>query len=389
MAADFVKVYSQFWFSSISQEELATRICFLALLSLADENGIVRTTPEALARYANVTPKQADKALTVLQEPDPQSTSPDDEGRRVTPWGEGSNQWLIVNYRAYYEKSREEERATYKREWDRQFRPSGHTRKTGVSDDEREMSQNVTGDVSQAERDRARDGARDRKRRQRERDRELGSNPKQSDTVRHSPSKPDQSDHESESESDSETDTESDNENEIKGRGFLSAVSTAKRAEVRGKSPPVPTVEPEGFAEFWVAFPKRAGSNPRAPAVSAFKARLAEGVSAPALTEAARRYGAYVVAAGLEGTQYVKQAQFWLSPTFRGWEQDWRPPADKPKKTRDMTLKEIYTALKGGESDRGNSASTHRNGDPSVRAEDVPGTHPRLGTGPPKTAGTA
>lgn len=82
----------------------------------------------------------------------------------------------------------------------------------------------------------------------------------------------------------------------------------------------------EAFGRFWGIYPKRAGANPKAPARTAFMARLKEGTSAEAIIAGAAAYARYCEAVGNTRTPYVKQAQFWLSLSYRGWEEDWAAP---------------------------------------------------------------
>jgi len=82
------------------------------------------------------------------------------------------------------------------------------------------------------------------------------------------------------------------------------------------------------FDAFWEAYPKRAGGNPRKGALDAFVARRRDGVAADDLLAGAQRYRAWAEATGRVGTEYVKQAQFWLSPKYEGWCQDWDAPPD-------------------------------------------------------------
>ena len=92
------------------------------------------------------------------------------------------------------------------------------------------------------------------------------------------------------------------------------------------------------FATFWEAYPRRAGGNPRNAAHRAWQARVASGVSPETLAAAAGRYRAFCEATGKIGTEYVKQAQFWLSPTFEGWVQAWEMleiPGTPPRREMD------------------------------------------------------
>lgn len=130
MSADFIKLYPGFFLGTISRETCETRLCFVAMLLLADENGVVRITKDALGRYVGIDESVACTAVDRLLLPDPDSTSPDEDGRRIVPWGDGQNTYRVVNYRHYFEKSRNEERKEYKREWDRQNASTRFNRKT-------------------------------------------------------------------------------------------------------------------------------------------------------------------------------------------------------------------------------------------------------------------
>jgi hypothetical protein len=92
-------------------------------------------------------------------------------------------------------------------------------------------------------------------------------------------------------------------------------------------------VEDSEFAEFWAAYPKREGSNPKAQALKAWHARRREGVTPAAMLDGLRRYLVYVQSAGQVGSRYVMQAASFLGPEKRGWEELWA--ADTNGKSRD------------------------------------------------------
>ena len=77
------------------------------------------------------------------------------------------------------------------------------------------------------------------------------------------------------------------------------------------------------FDLFWKAYPRRAGSNPKAAALKAWSASK---IPHDVLLEGATRYAAFCEATNKTGTEYVKQAVSWLSLRFEGWAQDWTPP---------------------------------------------------------------
>ncbi len=64
------------------------------------------------------------------------------------------------------------------------------------------------------------------------------------------------------------------------------------------------------FAEFWKTYPKRAGSNPRAPAEKLFVAAVKAGISADDIIAGAKRYA--TAEAAKIGTEFIPQAMKWL-----------------------------------------------------------------------------
>jgi hypothetical protein len=97
------KLFAQILDSSIA-EDYRVRHIFQDLLILADPDGQVDMTKEAVARRLNIPMELLTLALTALMSPDRRSRSPDEAGRRLVPldehrdWG-----WRIVNYKAYNE----------------------------------------------------------------------------------------------------------------------------------------------------------------------------------------------------------------------------------------------------------------------------------------------
>lgn len=96
----FVKIYGdRLLGSSLMDEALEARWMFICLASKANADGFVRCqTTGTAARLANLTEEQAQRALDVLSSPDPRSTSPEHEGRRILRVEGG---WFVVNHRKY------------------------------------------------------------------------------------------------------------------------------------------------------------------------------------------------------------------------------------------------------------------------------------------------
>lgn len=93
------------------------------LLVLADSDGVVDMTPEAISRRTNVPIEEVQKYISELQQPDPTSRSKQEEGRRLVlidakrGWG-----WQIVNYQHYRKIRDEEARRSYFRDAKRKQR---------------------------------------------------------------------------------------------------------------------------------------------------------------------------------------------------------------------------------------------------------------------------
>ena len=96
---------------------------FMDLLVLADSDGVVDMTYEAISRRTNVPIDEVKKYLHELGQPDPASRSKLNEGRRIIPIDSGRGWgWQIVNYSHYREIKDEEARRAYFRDAKRKSR---------------------------------------------------------------------------------------------------------------------------------------------------------------------------------------------------------------------------------------------------------------------------
>jgi len=121
----YTKLFSSILTSTIWQEDSDTKIVWVTMLALADAQGFVDATVPGLAHIAGVSVEKTREAIQKFLSPDPDSRTKHDQGRRIEQVNGG---WRILNYAYYREKRDPEERKVYQREWDRQHRPSGHTR---------------------------------------------------------------------------------------------------------------------------------------------------------------------------------------------------------------------------------------------------------------------
>lgn len=118
----FAKVFFQIFESSISDDYLVRHV-FIDLLVLSDEDGVIDKTPKAISRITNVPLEIVESSIEKLCAPDPESRTPDYDGRRLMlidenrSWG-----WRIVNFKKYREIRDEEARRISNRSYKREQR---------------------------------------------------------------------------------------------------------------------------------------------------------------------------------------------------------------------------------------------------------------------------
>lgn len=96
------KLFSKIVDSSIWMTPEATRIVWVMMLAVMDQDGFVTLAgPLNVAHRARVSIEDAEKALAILEAPDPHSANPAHEGRRIerVPGG-----WIVLNAAAYREQ---------------------------------------------------------------------------------------------------------------------------------------------------------------------------------------------------------------------------------------------------------------------------------------------
>ena len=136
----YAKVFAQIFDSSIA-ENYEVRHVFEDLLKLADRDGVVDMTLEAVARRTNVPLEKVEFAIGELSKPDPESRSKEHEGRRLVPIDSGRTWgWLIVNYQHYRDLRDEEARRGFfrdakRRQREREGKPARRRRRRQSSYD--------------------------------------------------------------------------------------------------------------------------------------------------------------------------------------------------------------------------------------------------------------
>lgn len=125
----YAKIFAQIFESSIAEDYIARHV-FMDLLVLADEDGVVDKTPQAISRITNVPLDFILHGLEVLGTPDEKSRTKLEGGRRIVLIDEGRDWgWRIVNYGKYRQMRDEEARRianrSYKRDQRQRDRAAG------------------------------------------------------------------------------------------------------------------------------------------------------------------------------------------------------------------------------------------------------------------------
>lgn len=115
----YAKVFTQIYDGTLcTKGPWEALVTFQQLLVLADLEGNVDMTAPAISRRTTIPLNIITKGINALLQPDPESRTPDEEGRRILPLSEDRNWgWRIVNYNRYRELKKEEDRREYHRNY--------------------------------------------------------------------------------------------------------------------------------------------------------------------------------------------------------------------------------------------------------------------------------
>jgi hypothetical protein len=119
------RLFTRLLDSNIWLEDSATRIVWITLLAVMDEDGLCRfSSPANVALRARVSPAAAAAALKKFEAPDPMTPEDENEGRRIerVPGG-----WLVLNAVRYREQLTREEKRKQDAERARRYRERKRT----------------------------------------------------------------------------------------------------------------------------------------------------------------------------------------------------------------------------------------------------------------------
>ena len=108
----YAKLFGDILDSSIWHESNETKLLWITILAMKDDQGLVSAAVPGLAKRAGITLDQCKEGLQVLLSPDPYSRTKAHEGRRIEPRPTG---WFVLNHFVYQDKMNEAERKEYNR----------------------------------------------------------------------------------------------------------------------------------------------------------------------------------------------------------------------------------------------------------------------------------
>ena len=95
---NYTKLFNSIITSTIWTEDDKTRIVWITMLAIADQNGEIQGSIPGLARLAGVSVKDTETALEKFLSPDAYSRTPDYDGRRICKIEGG---WELLNHAKY------------------------------------------------------------------------------------------------------------------------------------------------------------------------------------------------------------------------------------------------------------------------------------------------
>ncbi len=99
--------------------------------------------------------------------------------------------------------------------------------------------------------------------------------------------------------------------------------------------------DPEGFTDFWAAYPKRDGSADRKGAVRAFGAAVKR-ADRSAIMDGLRQFADAMAARGKTGTEFIPQARTWLNGNR--WEETYDATPEDPRRAQWLAILEKHRA---------------------------------------------
>ena len=92
---NYIKLFSSILDSTLWDCDLPTKVVWITMLAMADQDGVVSASVPGLAKRAGVSRQDCERALDHFLSPDPDSSRPDHDGRRIERTADG---WRLLNF---------------------------------------------------------------------------------------------------------------------------------------------------------------------------------------------------------------------------------------------------------------------------------------------------
>ena len=119
--APFGKIHDSIFGSSIMEEDIEVRYIWMCMIAIADKEGFVDESLQALARKFNVNVNIVNKAINIFLESDKDSRSNVEDGKRLRKIRESFG-WQIINYEYYRDLRTSQDRTGYMKDYMKKYR---------------------------------------------------------------------------------------------------------------------------------------------------------------------------------------------------------------------------------------------------------------------------
>lgn len=126
----YVKVFSDLLGSSLWAMDAETCKVWITMLMMAEWDGLVRATAPGISHEARIPIEKTREAIAVFEAPDPDSRTPDNDGRRIQRVDGG---YQIVNYIKYRETRDADTRRQQQAEASQRYRERHHASSCVIS----------------------------------------------------------------------------------------------------------------------------------------------------------------------------------------------------------------------------------------------------------------
>lgn len=114
MSTTFIKLFGSITASTIWCQSSNIRIVWITMMAMTDRHGRVHASVPGLANIARVPVDDVRMAIRIFLSPDPDSRTPDHDGRRIEEIEGG---WRLLNHSKYRDLQDEESKRESKRQW--------------------------------------------------------------------------------------------------------------------------------------------------------------------------------------------------------------------------------------------------------------------------------